>query len=90
MRGDVQQTTSEPVPLALRNAPTGLMKSWGYGKGYEHAHMAEDAITNMQCLPDSLRGRRYYFPTGRGVEKRIAERLEELLQRKGRAAEEPE
>ena len=82
VRDDVQKTIAEPVPLHIRNAPTRHMKAWGYGEGYQHAHDFEDAITDMECLPESLRGRRYYFPTGRGVEKRIAERLEELLQKK--------
>jgi putative ATPase len=54
------------------------MKEWGYGKGYEHAHQFEDALPEMECLPPSLAGRRYYVPTGRGLEKRIAERLEEI------------
>ncbi len=78
VHGDVERTTAEPVPMNLRNAPTGLMKAWGYGEGYEHAHQFEDAIPGMECLPPSLAGRRYYFPTDRGVEKRIAERLEEI------------
>jgi putative ATPase len=84
---DVQKTVAEPVPLHIRNAPTRHMKAWGYGEGYQHAHEFEDAITGMECLPDSLRGRRYYFPTGRGVEKRIAERLEELRQKKSPKAD---
>src|SRR5690349_1516855 len=75
---DVATTAAEPVPLHLRNAPTPLMKQFGYGAGYEHAHKFEDALTDMECLPPSLAGRRYYYPTNRGVEKRIAERLEEI------------
>ncbi len=75
---DVEKTTAEPVPMNLRNAATGLMKAWGYGQGYEHAHQFEDAVPGMECLPPSLAGRRYYFPTERGLEKRIAERLEEI------------
>jgi len=67
------------VPLQLRNPVTGSMKEWGYGKGYKHAHQFESAMTDMQCLPDSLAGRRYYHPTGRGIEERIARRLEEIL-----------
>jgi len=80
VRGDVQQTMAEPVPLHLRNAPTSAMREWGYGTGYQHAHQYEGAITDMECLPPSLAGRRYYVPTGRGIEKRIAERLEEIRQ----------
>jgi len=54
------------------------MKEWGYGEGYEHAHQFQDAVPGMECLPESLAGRQYYFPTERGVEKRIAERMEEI------------
>jgi putative ATPase len=77
-RADVATSIAEPVPLHLRNAPTGLMKAFGYGEGYQHAHQFEDALTDMECLPPSLAGRRYYYPTNRGLEKRIAERLEEI------------
>ena len=77
-RADVATSIAEPVPLHLRNAPTGLMKAFGYGEGYQHAHKFEDALTDMECLPPSLAGRRYYCPTNRGLEKRIAERLEEI------------
>ena len=77
-RADVATSIAEPVPLHLRNAPTGLMKQFGYGEGYQHAHKFEDALTDMECLPPSLAGRRYYYPTNRGLEKRIAERLEEI------------
>ena len=74
----VQKTTAEPVPMHLRNAPTRSMREWGYGAGYDHAHRHAGAITTMQCLPDSLVDARFYFPTDRGAEKRIAERLEEI------------
>jgi putative ATPase len=78
VRDDVQKTIAEPVPMNLRNAPTRAMKEWGYGEGYQHAHNFENAVPGMECLPASLAGRLYYFPTDRGVEKRIAERLEEI------------
>ena len=78
VRDDVEHTTSEPVPLHLRNAPTGLMKNLGYGKDYQYAHDAEGKVADMQSLPDSLRDRKYYQPTNEGVEKRIRERLEEI------------
>ena len=51
------------------------MKALGYGKGYEYAHDAADAITGMDCLPERLQGRRYYQPTARGFEKTLGERL---------------
>ena len=82
VKEDVRDTMAEPVPMNLRNAPTDSMKDWGYGEGYEHAHQFSDAVTGMDCLPDSLRGRRYYHPTDHGIEKRIAERLHALLKTK--------
>ncbi len=78
VREDVERTAAEPVPLHLRNAPTGLMKDLGYGKDYQYAHDAEGKVADMQSLPDSLRNRTYYHPTNEGIEKRIRERLEEI------------
>jgi putative ATPase len=78
----VEKRTAEPVPFHLRNAPTSAMKQWGYGAGYQHAHKLEDALPDMECLPDSLIGTRFYEPTNRGLEQRIAERLEETRSRK--------
>lgn len=75
---DVERTAAEPVPLHLRNAPTGLMKHLGYGQGYQYAHDLENKVADMQCLPDNLKDRRYYQPTNEGEEKRLRERLEEL------------
>src|SRR6202162_657492 len=80
----VENHRAEPVPFHLRNAPTGFMKSWGYGAGYQHAHQFEDALTDMECLPESLAGTRFYEPTHRGAEDRIAERLEAIRARKDR------
>jgi putative ATPase len=85
---DVEHTAAEPVPLHLRNAPTGLMKNLGYGKGYQYAHDFEQKLTDMQCLPESLKDRRYYQPTSEGVEKRIRERMEEIRKIKTRKAHE--
>ena len=78
----VEKSPAEPVPMQLRNAPTRAMKQWGYGAGYQHAHQFEDAINTMECLPESLRGTKFYQPTDRGVEQRIAQRLEELRKKK--------
>jgi putative ATPase len=89
VREDVERTIAEPAPMNLRNAPTRLMKELGYSQGYQHAHQFEDAIVDMECLPASLAGRRYYNPTDRGAEKRIAERLEEIRKRR-RKADDPE
>jgi putative ATPase len=84
--GDVERTAAEPVPLHLRNAPTGLMRGLGYGQGYQYAHDLEDKVADMQCLPDNLASRVYYQPTSEGVEKRIGERLEDIKRRRSQKA----
>src|SRR5579864_277479 len=84
---DLQRTIAEPVPLHLRNAVTGLMEHIGYGKGYQYAHNAEEKVTDMTCLPDSLRDRVYYRPTDQGVEARIRQRLEEIRRIKSKPSE---
>lgn len=76
---DAAKMLAEPVPLQIRNAPTWLMKELGYGKGYQYAHDFEEKLTDMQCLPDSLQGRRYYRPTGEGSEARVKDRMEQIV-----------
>ncbi|MGE3955986.1 MAG: replication-associated recombination protein A [Vicinamibacterales bacterium] len=71
-----QRDVAEPVPLHLRNAPTKLMKSLEYGKGYRYAHDEAEAVADMSCLPPSLEGRTFYRPTERGFEKEIKRRLD--------------
>ena len=83
---DLQRTIAEPVPLHLRNAVTGLMEHLGYGKGYQYAHNAEEKVTGMECLPESLRGRIYYHPTDQGLEARIRQRLDAIRRIKSKAA----
>ena len=85
VQGDLEKTIAEPVPLHLRNAVTGLMGHLGYGKGYQYAHNAEEKVTDMTCLPESLLGRTYYKPTDQGFEAGIRQRLEEIrrIQKKG-------
>jgi putative ATPase len=75
---EVEETRQEPVPLHLRNAPTKLMKELDYGKGYRYAHNEEGKVAEMDCLPDSLKGRTYYHPTQEGREKLLAQRMEEI------------
>jgi len=75
VKDDIRDKPAEPVPLHIRNAPTGLMAHLGYGKGYEYAHDAPDALVSQEHLPDSLRGRVYYRPTGRGAERDLGARL---------------
>jgi putative ATPase len=75
---DIEAKPAEPVPLYLRNAPTRLLKELDYGKGYEYAHDVEGKVADMECLPPSLAGRRYYQPTNEGREKLLAQRMEEI------------
>ncbi len=75
---DIEREPAAPVPLHIRNAPTGLMKSLDYGKGYKYAHDEEGRVADMQCLPDNLRDQRYYHPTQEGREKLLAQRMEEI------------
>ena len=77
---DAQRQMAEPVPLVIRNAPTKLMKELGYGEDYQYAHDFDEKLTAMECLPDSLKGRRYYLPTTQGREARVKERLEQILE----------
>src|SRR5229473_7539423 len=75
---DIEATAAEPVPLHLRNAPTKLMKELDYGRDYQYAHDVEGRVADMECLPPSLIGRRYYHPTGEGREKLLAQRMDEI------------
>jgi putative ATPase len=84
---DLQERQAEPVPLHLRNAVTALMKGFGYGRGYQYAHDADDKVTDMECLPESVRGRKYYRPTGEGREARLRERMEEIRKLKTKPRE---
>jgi putative ATPase len=85
---DIRERPNEPPPLAIRNAPTKLMKDAGYGKGYRYAHDLPGKTAGLSCLPDALQGRNYYRPTGEGREKELKERadairaLRERLKRK--------
>jgi putative ATPase len=76
-RDDVRDRPAEPVPHHIRNAPTGLMRDLGYGRGYQYAHDAADARVDQEHLPEALRGRRYYHPTDRGLEAELGRRLAE-------------
>lgn len=82
-RRDALNTLAEPVPLVIRNAPTGLMKELHYGEGYQYAHDLEEKVSAMQCLPDSLKEREYYRPTGEGEEREVREKLERIKAWKG-------
>ena len=73
----VREKGALPVPLHIRNAPTGLMKDLGYGKGYRYAHDFKDGYAVQNYLPDAIADDLYYFPTDRGYEKMIAGRLKQ-------------
>ena len=75
---EVRQGDNPPVPLHIRNAPTKLMKDLGYGSGYQYAHDFDEQTAPMDCLPESLSGRRFYEPKDVGVEREIRERLERM------------
>ena len=77
---DAARMLAEPVPLHLRNAPTKLMQELNYGKGYQYAHDTSDKLTNMQCLPETLKDRRYYRPTEQGSEARVKQRMQQIIQ----------
>ena len=75
---DVAQTRNDPVPLHIRNAPTRLMKGLGYGKGYLYSHDVEGKVARMDCLPESLKGSRYFHAQESGDEAEIKPRLEQI------------
>jgi len=78
---DAQKSGSLEVPVHLRNAPTKLMKSLGHGKGYRYAHdEPEGLVLGEHCFPEELGYRTYYHPVSRGLESKIAEKLDRLRQ----------
>jgi putative ATPase len=89
VQADIRDRPAEPVPLHLRNAPTGLMAHLGYGRGYQYAHDAPDAQVDQEHLPEGLRGRVYYRPTDRGLERELGQRLAAWRARRPRPAAGP-
>jgi putative ATPase len=83
VKDDIKSLPNEPVPLHIRNAPTDLMKSLGYAKGYKYAHNYKEGTTDMTCLPEKLKKRKYYKPTKRGKEKIFEERMRILEEKRG-------
>jgi putative ATPase len=75
-RRTVEERPADPVPMAIRNAPTRLMKNVGYGAGYVYAPHTEEGVGGIDCLPESLQGTRFYEPRGQGFEAKLKERLE--------------
>lgn len=87
-----RDTPAAPVPLHIRNAPTGLMKDLGYGDGYRYDPDEEDGVSAQEYLPEAVSGERFYEPGRMGFEKTIAERLRWWAERRGsgRGGESPE
>lgn len=85
---DIRNRQAEPVPLWLRNAPTGLMKELKYGEGYEYAHDTEEKLTHMQCMPEGLKDRHYYHPGKQGEEASVRRRLQKIQEWKSKEREE--
>jgi putative ATPase len=75
-RRTVEERSADPVPMAIRNAPTRLMKDVGYGAGYVYAPHTEEGVGGLDCLPESLQGTRFYEPKGEGFEGKLRARLE--------------
>jgi putative ATPase len=78
VKREVARRPGLAIPLAIRNAPTELMREAGYGEGYRYAHDEEGAVAELECLPAELAGTRFYHPTAYGWEARIRERLAEI------------
>ncbi len=87
VREAIAEGATDPVPMSIRNPVTGLMKAEGYGAGYAYAHDENDAVTLLECLPDRLRGRRFYRPTARGLERELGARLDAWLEARRRKRE---
>jgi len=80
----IKESGSLPVPLHIRNAPTGLMKELDYGKGYKYAHNYKNAYAPQDYLPDEIKGQKFYSPTDRGYERTIKQRLEKWRELKAK------
>jgi putative ATPase len=78
VKREIRQRPGLGIPMAIRNAPTRLMKEAGYGEGYRYAHDEADAVSDMQCLPDELASASFYRPSEHGWEQRIGERMKEI------------
>ncbi len=82
VKAEIEESGAQPVPLHIRNAPTKLMKELGYARGYVYPHNHPGAWVKQEYLPEKVKSRVYYRPTGRGFEKEIKARMEELAKKK--------
>ena len=76
LKREISQSGSLPVPLHIRDAPTGLMKDLGYGKDYKYDHDYEGGFSGQTGLPDELRDRVFYQPADVGFEREIKKRMD--------------
>ncbi|MGE0641313.1 MAG: replication-associated recombination protein A [Thermoanaerobaculia bacterium] len=81
-RKTIAERPADPVPLALRGAPTRLMKELGYGRDYEYAPDSELGVAGLDCLPEEISGTRFFRPSSSGFEVRLGERLQEFAKRR--------
>lgn len=84
VKKEIEGSGALPVPLHIRNAPTGLMKRLGYSRGYLYPHNYPDAWVEQEYLPEKIRGHIFYRPSNRGMEKDVMKRMQEIKERKGK------
>ena len=89
-RAEIAETGARPVPMALRNAPTKLMKQFGHGEGYQHAHDNKDGVADLACLPEGLKRAHFYEPVERGREKTFKEYLAWVAQKRSEIRKKPD
>lgn len=82
VKAEIEESGAQPVPLHIRNAPTKLMKEHGYSRGYLYPHNHPGAWVKQEYLPEKIKARVYYRPTGRGFEKEIKARMEDINRKK--------
>ena len=82
VKKEIQESGQQPVPLHIRNAPTGLMKNLGYSRGYLYPHNYPGAWVEQEYLPDKVKNREFYRPTDRGLEREIRRRMDRIKNRK--------
>jgi putative ATPase len=82
VKAEIEESGAQPVPLHIRNAPTKLMKELGYARGYLYPHNHPGAWVKQEYLPEKVKTRIYYRPTGRGFEKEVKARIEEINKKK--------
>jgi len=81
VKKEIEDSGPRPVPLHIRNAPTRLMKKLGYSRGYLYPHNYRGGWVRQEYLPEKMKTRVFYRPTGRGLEKEIMKRMAEKKNR---------